>query len=61
MHPPDILITNRISQGFLPKALLLGIGQTIGYMVFSEALGFYSEALKPRAAAADESDANADQ
>ncbi|KAG2449622.1 hypothetical protein HYH02_005155 [Chlamydomonas schloesseri] len=48
-------------KGFLPKALLLGIGQTIGYMVFSEALGFYSEALKPRAAAADESDTNADQ
>ncbi len=32
-------------QGFLPKALLLGVGQTIGYCVFSEALGFYSRAL----------------
>jgi hypothetical protein len=32
-------------QGFLPKALLLGVGQTIGYMVFSEALVFYGSAL----------------
>ncbi|GIL72601.1 hypothetical protein Vretimale_4332 [Volvox reticuliferus] len=32
-------------KGFLPKALLLGVGQTIGYMVFSEALNFYGSAL----------------
>ncbi|KAG2501402.1 hypothetical protein HYH03_001188 [Edaphochlamys debaryana] len=35
-------------KGFLPKALLLGVGQTIGYMVFSEALGFYSDLLAPK-------------
>ncbi|GLC51634.1 hypothetical protein PLESTB_000523600, partial [Pleodorina starrii] len=31
-------------KGFLPKALLLGVGQTIGYCVFSEALNFYGSA-----------------